>query len=117
MDVRLGHDTLPQSLHRIVQQGKTAYRGRQTRERIIVFEEILKMKAMPVEEAKPRTTFCIWAKKHLKGERLFYKRFAFFRIKAHRNKNNTHTFVYAAKGCAMGRKLRRCAGVAANHLP
>lgn len=70
------------------------------------------MKAMPVEEAKPRTTFCIRAKKHLKGERLFYKRFAFFRIKAHRNKNNTHTFVYAAKGCAMGRKVealrRRC---------
>ena len=56
-------------------------------------------------------------KKNLKGERLFYKRFAFFRIKAHRNKNNTHTFVYAAKGCAMGRKVRRCAGVAANHLP
>lgn len=74
--------------------------------------------AMPVEEAKPRTTFCIRAKKHLKGERLFYKRFAFFRIKAHRNKNNTHTFVYAAKGCAMGRKVEalRClvsaAGVA-----
>lgn len=51
-------------------------------------------------------------KKHLKGERLFYKRFAFFRIKAHRNKNNTHTFVYAAKGCAMGGRLRRGAGVA-----
>lgn len=47
-------------------------------------------------------TFCIRAKKHLKGERLFYKRFAFFRIKAHRNKNNTHTFVYAAKGVCYG---------------
>ena len=32
-----------------------------------------------------------------KGGCLFYKRFAFFRIKAHRNKNNTHTFVYVAK--------------------
>lgn len=50
--------------------------------------------------------------------RLFYKRFAFYRIKAHRKKNNTHTFVYAAKGRAMGADgwgVR--AGVAANHLP
>lgn len=70
------------------------------------------MKAMPVEEAEAAHDLLYSGKKHLKGERLFYKRFAFFRIKAHRNKNNTHTFVYAAKGCAMGRKVealrRRC---------
>lgn len=54
------------------------------------------MKAMPVEEAEAAHDLLYSGKKHLKGERLFYKRFAFFRIKAHRNKNNTHTFVYAA---------------------
>lgn len=80
------------------------------------------MKAMPVEEADGAHDLLYSGKKHLKGERLFYKRFAFFRIKAHRNKNNTHTFVYAAKGCAMGRKVealrRRCRkSFAANHLP
>ena len=73
---------------------------------------------MPVEEADGAHDLLYSGKKHLKGERLFYKRFAFFRIKAHRNKNNTHTFVYAAKGCVMGRKVEalRClvsaAGVA-----
>ena len=51
-------------------------------------------------------------KKHLKGERLFYKRFAFFRIKAHRNKKILILSCMPRRGVLWGGRLRRCAGVA-----